>query len=211
MCRMPYRFYLFPVIALAGTLIACQPTESGADLAEVQQLREELVDVCEAYVAQIENKETLGLIGNDDLNYARMKLLEAQLKRAELNGPAVNARSDEAASQAIIELIEDAIALRETDLERSKTKLEVGLNIDPYDVELAQIRLGEVQLQLATAKNDGAAVIAALESLIRYWDSAVEKSERLFESGFADKPYIDAQVAAIETRIRLLEAKRDYK
>lgn len=209
-----YRPYsVLPVIALAGTFMACQPTDSAPDRSELQQLREELVTTCETYVAQIETKHELGVVGLDELNYARIQLLEAQLKLAESTVETAPTPSEPTPhdDQAIIALIENAIDLREKDLEQSRTKLEAGMMIDPYDVELARIRLGEVQLQWATAKNDGAAVIATLESLIRYWDNAVEKSERLFESGLAEKPYIDAQVAAIETRIRLFEAKRDYQ
>lgn len=211
MYRMCTRFYLVLGIVLLGTS-SCQPTDPAPESSELDRLRQDLVDVCETYVAQIETKHDLGVVGMEELNYARIQLLQAQLNLEESNmatqsQPAPH--DDNGARQTTIELIEEAIRIRERDLNESQVRLEAGLMVDPYDVELAQIRLGEVQLQLATAKNDRAAIVATLEALIQYWDKAVAKSERLFDAGLAHKPYVDAQVAAIETRIRLVEAKRD--
>lgn len=102
------------------------------------------------------------------------------------------------------------IALREKDLALVNARHETG-RVSPHEVELAEIRLSQARIRLADRKGNSTRVIEELEALVKRWDRVVKFSEDFLAVGRDIRLNADAQVAALETRIRLIEAKEKYE
>lgn len=183
----------------------------------IRALVEEMVSVCENHVAESKSRFDAGMIDSGVLDAARIKLLEARIRLVELDKASPQDESTETklgrpeTDDAIRTLLEEMIAVREADLKLAEQRYEVGI-IGPYEVELAKVRLSEARVRLYEHSRDGGRVLRELNTLLESWARVATHSERMIQLGVerlgADA---DARIALLNTRIRLIEARRKYE
>jgi tRNA A-37 threonylcarbamoyl transferase component Bud32 len=147
-------------------------TDKAASAAAVQGL-EKIVQLCQEQLDLAQARYRVGKLGNEDVDEAEIKLLQAQIRLAEAKGEKVVSRD------AILGMFEKIVQLREEQLDIVKAKQGVG-KVGPDAILEAEKKLFEAKIRLAQFAAPAAsppavpqAVQAAIrEAYLRAWVEA---------------------------------------